>query len=120
MDMFAAGIAVGTVVVAALAVLVAWRWRLSAERAAGAEQKVRAEELTAFIEQARIAFDALSRQALSANTADFLTVAKSRFDEQTHATSATLEEKKKLIDARLEEMGAKLSRLNNLIQDVEK
>jgi len=65
-------------------------------------------------------FSALSRDALSANTDDFLKTAKAQWQQQTAQADQTLESKKKLIDARLEEMNTKLNSLNQLIQNVEK
>lgn len=83
-------------------------------------QRRKAREMSALVQELRTAFSAVSREALSANTADFLTLAKSRLDQQTALGDQTLEGKKKLIDARLEEMGTKLGTLNNLIQSVDK
>lgn len=83
-------------------------------------QQAKAAEMSAVVNELRTAFSALSREALSANANDFLTLAKARLDQQTVLGDQTLEEKKKLIDARLEEMGTKLGTLNNLIQNVDK
>jgi DNA recombination protein RmuC len=82
------------------------------------EEKVR--ELSAIIEQLKTSFAALSREALSANTDDFLKLAKTRFEQQTTQADQTLEAKKKLIDTRVEEIGKKLTDLNNLMQQIEK
>ncbi len=65
-------------------------------------------------------FSALSRDALSANTDDFLKLAKTKLEQQSLHADQTLEGKKKLIDARLEEMSTKLTTLNQLIHSVEK
>ena len=83
-------------------------------------QEEKARELSAIIEQLKIGFAALSREALSANTDDFLKLAKTRLEQQAALADQTLEAKKKLIDVRLEEMGTKLANLNNLIQQSEK
>lgn len=104
--------------------LVFWLWRrregnVVAQLVEEAQQ-TRAEELSTIIDQLQTKFSALSREALSANTDDFLKLAKSRLEQQTALGDETLESKKKLIDARLEEMGTKLGTLNNLIQSVEK
>ncbi len=118
MDAMLGGIAIGAVLAGVVAGAVLWRWRTTG--ASAEAQRARAEELAAVVEQLRTSFAALSREALSANTNDFLTIARTRLEEQTRTTSATLEEKKKLIDARLEDMGAKLASLNELIAAVEK
>lgn len=83
-------------------------------------QKERNQELAASMEQLKTAFAALSREALSSNTDDFLKLAKTSLEKQTAEGEQTLEAKKKLIDVRLEEMGTKLSDLNKLIQTVER
>ena len=91
-----------------------------AQRLVEATEREKEEQIAAVVNELKASFSALSRDALSANTDDFLKLAKTRFEQQTSQASQTLEEKKKLIDARLEEMGARLNNLNNLIQAVEK
>lgn len=114
----------GVVAGAALILLVTTLRRrqetLTAQRLLEESQKEKSEELAAIVEQLRTAFAALSRDALSGNTDDFLKLAKTRFDQQTSEAEKSLETKKQLIDARLEEMGAKLTNLNSLIQAVER
>jgi len=83
------------------------------------ERGQRASELSAMTEQLRTAFSALSREALSANADDFLKLARTQLDQQSLMGTAQLEEKKRLIDSRLEEMGARLTSLNQLIQGIE-
>ena len=118
----AAGVAF--VVGAGIAGIVFWLWRRRegdvVARLAAEAQQAKAAEMSALVQELRTAFSALSREALSANTDDFLKLAKSRLDQQTALGDQTLEGKKKLIDARLEEMGTKLGTLNNLIQSVDK
>lgn len=82
-------------------------------------QRRKAAEMSALVQELRTVFSAISREALSANADDFLKLAKPLFEQQTALGDLTLEGKKKLIDARLEEMGTKLGALNNLIQSVE-
>jgi len=91
-----------------------------AQRLLETTQEEKARELSAIIEQLKIGFAALSREALSANTDDFLKLARSRLEQQAAQADQTIEAKKKLIDVRLEEMGTKLANLNNLIQQIEK
>lgn len=90
-----------------------------AQRLIDQTEKEKAEELTATIEQLRTAFAALSREALASNTDDFLKLAKTRLEQQTTDGERSLETKKKLIDARLEEMTGRLSALNSVIQTIE-
>ncbi len=117
MDVLLAGMVIGAVAAGIVAGVLVWRAMRSTP---GEAQKARDEQLAAMVEQMRMSFAALSREALSANTNDFLAVAKSRLDGQAAASAATLEEKKKLIDVRLEEMGVRLSSLNDVITAVEK
>jgi DNA recombination protein RmuC len=76
--------------------------------------------LAAVTDQLKTAFAALSRDALSGNTDDFLKLAKTKLEGQLADGEKSLEGKKKLIDAQLHEMTAKLATLNNLIQSTEK
>ncbi len=91
-----------------------------AERLIEESHKDRAEELGVVIQQLETKFAALSREALSTNADDFLKLARTKLEQHSIEGAKTLEEKKKLIDARLEVMGAKLGELNELIQRVEK
>lgn len=97
------------------------------KRAAAAQarltEQLRAEEEARrlqLIESLRNEFATLSRAALSANTDDFLKLAQTRFESQTSKAEQTLEEKKKLIDARLGDLGERLQRLDGLLQAVDK
>jgi DNA recombination protein RmuC len=56
-------------------------------------------------------FASLSAEALQQNNEQFLTLAKERLSKQSEASESTLEEKKKLIEARLETMGKNLEKL---------
>ncbi len=57
------------------------------------------------------AFESLSYAALKESTSEFLKLAKQTLSNQTEAGEAKLDEKKKLIDARLETMGKNLDDL---------
>ena len=76
--------------------------------------------LAAAIDQLKTSFAALSRDALSTNTDDFLKLARTSLEKQTADGEKSLQTKKQLIDARLEEMGTKLTALNTLIHSVER
>jgi DNA recombination protein RmuC len=114
------GLAVGATLVMVVTLLRRRRETALTEQLLQQAQKNKAEELAAITEQLKTAFAALSREALSSNTDDFLKLAKTRLQQQTVEGEKSLEGKKKLIDARLEEMGTKLVTLNNLIQAIEK
>lgn len=116
----AAGVLVGLLGAGAIA----WylQRRLIAAESARIEQ-IRAEEEARrqqLFESVRREFAELSRQALSANADDFLKLAQTRFEHQTATAEQTLETKKKLIDARLEELNARVQRLDMLLQTVDK
>lgn len=113
-------VCVGFVLGAALTGLITW---LSGRRLArtlatdnAAQQQA---ELETLLEQIRTHFAALSREALSANTDDFLKLAKSRLDQQTAGHSETLDAKKKLIDQQLEALAKRLGEMTQLMQSQE-
>lgn len=83
-------------------------------------QSEKLADLNAIVDQLKTAFAALSRDALSKNTDDFLKLAKTRLDQQTVVGSEQLESKKKLIDSALESMNTKLKDLTALTQSVDK
>ena len=91
-----------------------------ARRLVEESQRSKADEVSKLVEQLETAFGSLSRQALSQNTDDFLKLARTKLDKQTAEAEQTLDTKKRLIDARLQEMDTKLHTLNDLIQSVEK
>ena len=62
-------------------------------------------------------FESLSYAALKESTSEFLKLAKETLSTQTEAGEAKLDEKKKLIDARLETMG---KNLDNLLKETVK
>ncbi len=116
MDGLVVGIVIGVVVGAAIGGAFLWY----ARRQSLAAAQSMATELSTVAEQLRTAFAALSREALSANTDDFVKLAKATFEQQFTAGEKTLDEKKKLIDARLDELGKRLTTLNEVVQAAEK
>lgn len=117
---FLLGMLAGAVVVSVVVVL---RRRsvdsLTRQLLADAEAQ-RAAELERTVEQLKDAFGSLSRDALAVNSEEFLKLAKTKMDNQTAAGQSHLDEKKKLIDARLETVTKKVSELNQALQGVEK
>ncbi|MHC4065252.1 MAG: DNA recombination protein RmuC [Planctomycetota bacterium] len=114
--MDAAGIIVGIVVGAGLVLLVLLLRRRSAQEVAREliqeTQAQKIEDLQALVDQIKTAFGALSREALSANSEDFLRLAGTKLGDQTKQGEAALEGKKKLIDKTVEQMTAKLGELS--------
>jgi DNA recombination protein RmuC len=113
------GVACGAAIVIVVVVL---RRRPAQELAQGlleqAEQR-HAQDLSALTEQLRGAFAELSQQALSANNAQFLDLARTRFDTQTKAAEATLEGKKKLVDETVRQIATRLTEIGQALQTQE-
>lgn len=78
-------------------------------------EAARSVELSAITEQIKTTFSALSREALSDNADDFLKLASTKLDQQTAVGDQMLDGKKKLIDARVEEIAAKLATMTTLL-----
>jgi len=72
------------------------------------------------VAQLKDAFGALSREALSANSEEFLKLARTRLEQETTKGEQTLEGKKKLIDANLEAIKARMAEVGTLLQTLEK
>jgi DNA recombination protein RmuC len=110
----------GALVAAGAAVLLRRRAQALAQQTAEEVRLREEQQRQALVESIRRDFAALSREALSANADDFLRLAATRFEQQRVQADQTLESKKKLIDAKLEEMSGSLQRVNNLLQEVNK
>ncbi len=115
-----AGFLSGVVVTVAVSLLLRARQRGFAQELLQQAGQDRERERSAVLENVKTAFAALSREALSHNTDDFLKLATTKLDKQADQVDQTLENKKKLIDARLEEMGAKLKGLSDLVHTSDK
>jgi DNA recombination protein RmuC len=117
-------ILIGVVVGAGVVLLVLWLRRRSHEEVARRlmerAQGEKIEDLRAVIEQIKTAFGALSREALSANSEDFLRLAGTKLAEHTKQGEAALEAKKKLVDKTVEQMSAKLGELSTALQTLDK
>ena len=116
--------AIGLILGAALTLLVTARDRKREARLAQqlieAAQQEKVNELGAIITQLKESFAGLSREALSANTDDFLKLATTRLDKQSAVGAETLESKKKLIDSRLEDMSKRLAELQEALRQGER
>lgn len=114
------GLIVGVFVTSALFLLLRSKEKETARALLAELDRQKAQEIESLVEQLKTHFAALSREALSANSEDFLKLARTQAEQQTALGRETLEGKKKLIDARLEEMGKKLGEVGNLMQTLEK
>lgn len=81
-------------------------------------QKV--QDLEGIINRVKESFGALSMDALSRNTGEFLKLAKETFSKQTELGEKELESKKKLIDQTLELMKGDLQKVQELVTNFEK
>ncbi len=115
-----AGLILGVLATAAVFGAMRGRQLRSSQQWLEQAQKDREREMSAIIENVKATFAALSREALSVNADDFLKLAKTRFDQQSAQADQTLDNKKKLIDARLEEMGTRLKSLTDLVHTADK
>ncbi len=114
----------GVVTGASLVLLVGFLRRRTSEQLAQQlveqAQAQRSADLDAVIVQLRDAFGALSREALSTNSEEFLKLAQTRLTQQTAQGENALEAKRKLIDNSVEALRTRLTELSTAISAVEK
>ena len=77
-------------------------------------------ETEKIIAQMKESFGALSLEALSRNTEEFLKLARERLNEQSQSQNKELENKKSLIDQTLKAMQGEMNKVQNVVQDLEK
>jgi DNA recombination protein RmuC len=80
----------------------------------------RTEQLETLIGKIKDSFGALSLEALSKNTGEFIKLANETLAKQTQMGEKELEGKKKLIDKTLVDMKGDLSKLQDLVTNLEK
>ncbi len=104
------------------AVWLVWQWRASHLTSTLLEDtRVRqAQELCVVIEQLKTSFAALSRDALSSNSEDFLELAGTKLSDHTKQGEAALDVRKKLIDKTVEQMTTRLVELSTALQTLDK
>ncbi|MFQ5490311.1 MAG: DNA recombination protein RmuC [Phycisphaerae bacterium] len=83
-------------------------------------QERQVADLQAVIDQLKTAFGALSREALSANSEEFLKLAGTKLSEQAKQGEATLEARKKLIDKTVEQITQRLTEVGRTLQTSDK
>jgi len=81
-------------------------------------QKIK--DLESLLNQVKDSFGALSMDALSKNTGEFLKLAKESLEKQTKEGEKDLEGKKNLIDQTLKTMKEDLGKVENLVTNLEK
>jgi len=114
----------GVIVGAGITLLVMHLRRKPAEEIARSlvveAEKLRLADLDRVIGQLKDTFGNLSREALSANSAEFLKLAGTRLTQEAQKGESALESKKKLIDAGLETLNKKVGELNVTLHASEK
>lgn len=83
-------------------------------------QAEKAAEMEKVVSQLKESFGALSGEALSKNTNDFLKIASESLKNQSQANEQTLSSKKELIDQTLKNMKGDLGKVEELMQKMEK
>jgi DNA recombination protein RmuC len=115
---------IGVCVGAAVVIVVVLLRRRSAQEVARQlieqAQVQRVEELGAVIKQVEAALGPLCRDALSANSEQFLRLAETKLSGQTRQGEAALEEKKKLIDEQVKQVTTRLGELAAAVQTLDK
>ncbi|MBU0640693.1 MAG: DNA recombination protein RmuC [Planctomycetes bacterium] len=114
----------GVLTGAALVLLVLALRRRSAQDVARAlieqTQAQKLADVQTLVDQIKAVFGDLSREALSANSDDFLKLADTKFAAHSRAGEAALEGKKKLIDLTITQMTTKLGELGAALQTLDK
>jgi len=82
--------------------------------------KQKKQEQEKLMEGMKESFAALSKDALSQNTDDFLKIADQKLSNQTQEGKNELDTKKQLIDKTLTDMKTELDKVNDLIREFEK
>jgi DNA recombination protein RmuC len=115
---------IGAMVGMLIGVVLMWRQRHSAaavaRRLMEQSQAQRIDELDRIVAQLKDSFAALSRAALADNSEEFLKLARTSLAEQTSRGEEKLESRKKLIDAALDAVKAKMTEVGTSLQEIEK
>jgi len=90
------------------------------QEAISQSESQRVQDTEVLINRIKESFGALSLQALSKNTEDFLKLANETLSKQTQIGEKELEGKKKLIDQTLNDMKGNLQRIQDLVTNFEK
>jgi DNA recombination protein RmuC len=115
---------IGVVLGAVIVLIINWLRRQEAKTIAqeliSQTESQKVQDLEALINRIKESFGALSLDALSKNTEEFLKLANETLSKQTQMGEKELEEKKMLIDQTLEAMKGDLQRVQNLVTNFEK
>ncbi len=121
---FVIAFVIGIVVGGAAVLAAGWIKKREAKQVAqellAQTQAEKLADLNSIIDNLKVSFDALSLNALSRNTDQFMKLAQQTLSGQTQAGGKELEGKKQLIDQTLEGMKSELQRVKDCIQAYEK
>lgn len=121
---YLAVVIIGVVLGAGIVLIINWLRRREAKAIARElitqSESQRVQDLEALINRIKESFGALSLEALSKNTEEFLKLANQTLSKQTQMGEKELEGKKKLIDQTLGVMKGDLQRVQDLVTSFEK
>ncbi len=117
---FIIGVAVGALAVLAVGWIKKREAKDIAQELLAQAETEKLKDLNSIIDNLKVSFDALSLNALSRNTEQFIRLAEQTLKTQTQAGGKELQGKKELIDQTLEAMKKELQEVQNSIQTFEK
>lgn len=117
---FMSGIILGVIIVVVINLIRSRETKRIAEELVNQAEHQKMQDLEAIIGRMKESFGALSLDALSKNTEEFLKLANERLSKQTESGEKDLDGKKKLIDQTLEAMKTDLKGIQDLVVTLEK
>jgi DNA recombination protein RmuC len=114
------GIILGVIIVVVINLIRGRETKRIAEELVTQAERQKMQDLEAIIGRVKESFGALSMDALSKNTEEFLKLANERLSKQTESGEKDLDGKKKLIDQTLEAMKTDLKGIQDLVVTLEK
>jgi len=116
---FMVGVVVGAVLVLVIWLVFRRREQHFAQQLLTAAESRQLEQFNQAVNELRGAFEGLARQALTANNEDFLTLAKTRLEQQTVTHSEQLETRRKLIDQQFDTLTKRLGEISTGFRTLE-
>ena len=114
------GVIIGTIIALTVSWLLQRNTKKILQEVIFQTESQKIKDLEMIVSCLKESFSALSFEALSKNTGEFLKLANETLSKQTQAGEKELEGKKKLIDQTLGSMKNELQRIQNLMRDLEK
>jgi len=114
------GLVIGTIITLTISWLLQRNTRKILQEVISQTESQKIKDLEMIVSRLKESFSALSFEALSKNTGEFLKLAHETLSKQTQAGEKELEGKNKLIDQTLVLMKNELQRIQNLMNNLEK